>query len=179
MPLPKHYEWLNAEGAPKMLVEALKLYGLKEMPGKGKSNPEILKWAKELGVSKIYEDDDIAWCALSHAIVAKRAGKEVPFTGYDLLRAKSFAKWGMESKTPQLGDTLVFQRPNGFHVGLYVGEDKEAYHVLGGNQGNAYNIMRIAKNRLYAARRPDYGIKPKNVRKVLLEATGGLSNDES
>ena len=35
-----------------------------------------------------------------------------------------------------LGDILTFKRNGGGHVGLYVGEDKDCYHVLGGNQGN-------------------------------------------
>jgi hypothetical protein len=44
--LPKMYQWLNDEDAPRMLVEGLKFYGIKEMVGK-KHNPIILGWAKE------------------------------------------------------------------------------------------------------------------------------------
>jgi cell wall-associated NlpC family hydrolase len=35
-----------------------------------------------------------------------------------------------------LGDVLVFRRGGGGHVALYVGEDEEAFHVLGGNQAD-------------------------------------------
>jgi hypothetical protein len=40
---------------------------------------------------------------------------------------------------------LVFERPGGGHVGYYFGEDATAYHVLGGNQGDAVTIARIAR----------------------------------
>jgi hypothetical protein len=40
------------------------------------------------------------------------------------------------------------------HVGLYVGQDASHYYVLGGNQGDAASIMRIARNRLIASRWP-------------------------
>ena len=33
MNLPKEYEWLYKELGPRLLVEALKDYGLKEVPG--------------------------------------------------------------------------------------------------------------------------------------------------
>ncbi len=36
----------------------------------------------------------------------------------------------------------------------------------------------MAKNRLYAARRPDYTNQPSNVRKVIVSAKGDLSTNE-
>jgi hypothetical protein len=48
----------------------------------------------------------------------------------------------------------VFSRKGGGHVGFYVGEDKTYFHVLGGNQSNAVNVMRIAKARCVAIRWP-------------------------
>lgn len=173
------YAWLEKEGAPKMLVEALKLYGIMEKPGPG-SNPVILGWAKELGLGPdIYSDDAVPWCSLFMSVVAKRAGKFIPFGGYDLLRAKSWARFGTQVTPPMLGDVLVFMRPDGFHVGLYVGEDSTAYHVLGGNQGDSVDIARIAQARLVCCRRPVYSIgQPANVRRVFLAPTGMLSLNE-
>lgn len=178
--LPQQYEWLLQEQGPKMLTEALKLYGTKEIVGR-QHNPIILSWAKELGMAKMYTNDETAWCGLAHAIIAKRAGKIVPFKDYDFLRALKWASFGIEvqDKKPNLGDTLVFKREGGGHVGLYVGEDAEAYHVLGGNQSNAYNITRISKNRLFAARRPAYDVLPSNVRVVKLAKAGMLSKNEA
>ena len=50
---------------------------------------------------------------------------------------------------------LVFTRPGGGHVGFYVGEDAAAYHILGGNQGDAVTIVRIVKSRYIARRWPE------------------------
>lgn len=72
------------------------------------------------------------WCGLFMAVCAKRAGH--PF-GQKALSAKEWANWGQHAVTPMLGDILIFTRKGGGHVGLYAGEDDEAYHVLGGNPG--------------------------------------------
>lgn len=177
--LPSQYKWLKNEPAPRMLLEALKLYGVKEIVGP-KHNPEILGWAKELKIDKIYTADETPWCGLAHAIVATRAGKPLSLKGYDILRALKWATWGVPVKKgdERLGDTLVFSRDGGGHVGIYVGEDPYAFHVLGGNQGNEYNIMRIAKNRLYACRRLYASAMPANCRKILLSTVGELSKNE-
>jgi hypothetical protein len=45
------YNWLKTETAPKILVEAVKLLGIKEVPGQG-DNIVILKWAETLGLEK-------------------------------------------------------------------------------------------------------------------------------
>jgi len=176
--LPDNYKWLQAEPGPRMIVEALKLYGTMEIVG-AHHNPLIMGWAKELGIARIYLNDEMPWCGLAHAIAAKRAGKELPLTGYNILRALRYVAFGKSVVTPMLGDTLIFQREGGGHVGIYVGEDDKAYHVLGGNQGNAHSIARMAKDRLYAARRPHYNNQPVNVRRIYLAATGNLSTNES
>lgn len=158
MKLSKEYEWLKAIPVlPKMVSEGLKVLeqDTQEIPG-AKANPVILELAKDAGVSDIYKSDEIAWCAVAHAAIAIRAGKEVPFKKWDRLRAISFLKFGQEVINPVLGDTLVFSRTGGAHVGLYIAEDEKAYHVLGGNQSNRYSITRILKARLTGVRRPVY-----------------------
>jgi uncharacterized protein (TIGR02594 family) len=156
--IPDQYKWLlGIPVLPRMVAEGLKLMELntKEIPGAA-ANPVILQLANEALVGNIYKSDETAWCAVAQTALALRAGKEVPFTGYDRLRAKSFLKFGNEVINPVLGDTLVFTRTGGGHVGTYIAEDEKAYHVMGGNQKNAYNIIRIEKNRLSGARRPVY-----------------------
>lgn len=178
MTLPAQYAWLGKEGAPKILVEALKLYGTLEAPG-SKSNPQILAWADEIGgwIGQWYEDDSIPWCGLFIGVCAKRAG--YPFT-QKLLAAKEWASWGVAVTAASLGDVLVFGRTGGGHVGLYVGEDDEAYHVLGGNQSDAVTITRILKNRLIAARRSPFKVgQPTNVRRVFLKPSGDISKNEA
>jgi uncharacterized protein (TIGR02594 family) len=175
--LPSRYGWLAREPGPKMIVEALKLYGTLESPGSA-NNPNIVAWAKEVGgeVADAYKADSIPWCGLFMAVVAKRAGKEIP---KHPLWALSWSAFGAKTDAPALGDVLVFARNGGGHVGLYVGEDASAFHVLGGNQSDRVCITRVAKSRLYAARRPLYRVQPANVRPIHLESTGALSLNEA
>lgn len=178
------YAYLNAEPGPKMLLEALKLYGTQELVGKG-SSKTILDWADELArelpdayarwAGTWYEDDSIPWCGLFMAVVAARAGKRPPVK---YLSAIQWALFGSAASKAMLGDVLVFNRPGGAHVALYVGEDATAYHCLGGNQSDQVNVTRIAKNRCVAIRRPIYINQPANVRAISLDATGGLSANE-
>lgn len=183
--LPKNFEWMNLIGAlPKMITEGIALLGVKEISG-AHSNPEILKFAKEIGVDGIYKNDDTSWCAVAHNAVAKRAGKAIDGYAdkYDLLRALAFQKQGVAFNTEDwdvvpvgeamLGDTLVFKRPEGGHIGIYVGESATHYYVMGGNQNNMYSITRIQKGRLVAVRRPEYKIAmPESVKKYFLSDTG-------
>lgn len=175
--LPDEYRWLNDEKSPRLLLEALHWYGTLEIPGDA-NNPVIIEWAKEVGgwIGSWYIQDSVAWCGLFLALCAKRAG--FPFT-QKALAAKEWAAWGMPSMDPMLGDVLVFVRPEGGHVGIYVGEDKECYHVLGGNQSDCVCITRIKKSRLLAARRCQWKTgQPPNVRKIFLSADGEISNNE-
>jgi uncharacterized protein (TIGR02594 family) len=176
MALPAQYQWLAREPGPKMIVEALKLFGTVEAAG-AKDNPTILAWAKEVGLSSTYSHDSIPWCGLFMAVVAKRAGKEVVNSP---LWALSWAKFGKPADGgAMLGDVLTFKRDGGGHVALYVGEDSGAYHCLGGNQSDKVCITRIAKARMYRVRRPAYNVQPANVRKITLVSNGKLSTNEA
>jgi uncharacterized protein (TIGR02594 family) len=189
------YAWLNAEPGPRMLLEALKLFGTAEVQGPG-NNPVILGWADEIGgkagatayskwAAKFYEDDSgIAWCGLMMAICAVRANVDnrpdrAPPDKF--LAAASWATFGVPVAITdaQLGDVLVFWRDGGGHVGLYVGEDADSFHVLGGNQGDAVTIRRISKARCTSVRRPPYLNKPANVRPIRLAAAGTPSTNEA
>jgi uncharacterized protein (TIGR02594 family) len=110
------------------------------------------------------------------AVIAKRAGKDVPKSP---LWALSWATFGKPANRPMLGDVLTFKRNGGGHVSLYVGEDSSGYHCLGGNQSDAVTITRIAKSRLHSARRPIYNVQPANVRSVTLASTGAISTNEA
>lgn len=171
-----NYEFLKKETAPRLLVEAVKMLGTKEIIG-SKHNPVILSWAKELSLSKIYTNDEIPWCGLAIAYACHKAGLNVIDKP---LWALSWAKWGMHAVNPMLGDILTFKRNGGGHVGIYVGEDEKCYHVLGGNQGNLMSVSRIDKNRLYKARRTSWKFaQPGSVRKVFLDPKGTISTNEA
>lgn len=180
MTLPTRYRWLAREPGPRLLLEALKLYGTTEFVGPD-DNPSILAWARKTGLDRIYKDDATAWCGLFMAYVALQSGWDVPLNP---LGARNWLAFGTKAKTPMLGDVLVFWREKrrGFkgHVGIYVGEDLEAYHVLGGNQSDQVSIDRVDKNRLLGARRCPWRInQPGNVRVVKLSATGAISKNEA
>lgn len=195
------YAWLNAEPAPRMLLEALNLYGTREAPGAA-NNPVILAWADELGEAERtayarwaadwYDTDSTAWCGLYMAVCAARANVENrperrPPAKY--LSALAWTAFGLPIavQAAELGDILIFARKGGGHVGLYVGEDATHFHVLGGNQGDIESgvpadivgIARIAKDRCVAVRRTPYLVKPPNVRKVQLAGLGAASTNEA
>lgn len=174
------FEFLFKEPGPNMLVEALKFYGINEIPGV-RSNPIILSWAEGFGIRNIYTNDDMAWCGLAHAQVAKNAGKPVPFTGYELIRAGSWVDWevGVPIDQAMLADTLVFKRPEGHHVAFYIAESSRTFWVLGGNQSNRYGFAEIAKDRCIAVRRPAYRIPPANLRKIYVDSAGRISSNEA
>ena len=175
--LPPAYRWIDeVRPLPRMVAEALRLYGTVETPGPA-DNPVILDWAKEAGLSKAYSSDAVPWCGLFMALIAKRAGKAAPAKP---LWARSWSQFGIASPQAALGDVLVFARAKGGgHVGLYVGEDETAFHVLGGNQSDAVSITRIARSRCIAIRRPIYQVQPASVAPVHLAASGVISTNEA
>lgn len=175
MKVPKAYQWLQQEEAPRHLLKAMELYGVTEIVGP-KHNPVILGWAKETGLDSVYKNDEIPWCGLFIAVVMLRAGRPVV---ENPLWALNWNKFGVKVDKPMLGDVLTFTRKSGGHVGIYVGEDSTAYHVLGGNQGNQVSVTRIAKSRLSQVRRPQYNSQPANVRSITLAANGVVSTDEA
>lgn len=168
------YGWLLDEPAPRMLPEALKLYGVTEVLGP-ENNPEIISWASECGLSAQYDQDVTPWCGLFVSVVALRAGKPRP---KDPLWARNWLNWGSACE-PMLGCVLVFSRKGGGgHVGLYVGECADYYYVLSGNQKDKVCVVPIEKQRLLGARELYVVAKPANVRKVFLEKSGAVSTNE-
>lgn len=175
--IPENYKWLYTLVLPRLVSEGLSHFGTKEIPGE-KSNPEIISWAKKLGLGNLYKNDDTAWCGLFIAAIVQATDRE-PVE--NPLWAKNWAKWGIPgTPAPMLGDILVFNRDGGGgHVGLYIAEDNISFHVLGGNQANTVNITRIARHRMIACRRPEYKSQPVAVKRYELNPYGELSKNEA
>jgi uncharacterized protein (TIGR02594 family) len=135
--------------------EARRLVGTREHPGVG-SNPEILDWSTEAGIS--YHDDDVPWCGLfvAHCIGSTLDREPLPTA---VLRALAWKRFGIKTK-PTLGAVMVFWRQSQSsglgHVGFYAGESKErkSFRILGGNQSNSVSLAWIAADRLVDARWP-------------------------
>lgn len=125
--------------------------GLKEIPG-SRSNPTILQWAEDVNVENVYKNDDVPWCGLfiAHCIIESDNLEPVK----DPLWALNWNKFGIKT-TPRFGCIMVFKRGGGGHVGFYVGEDSDTYHILGGNQSNSVNVTRVRKSQFVGARWPE------------------------
>lgn len=139
---------------PAWLTAARAKLGTREILGPTHNNALLAflnTAAKWNGV--VWRDDEMPWCGGFVAACLVAAGVEPVKIA---ARAKSWAGWGALLRPSRLapGAVLVFEREGGGHVGFYVGEDASTYHVLGGNQGNAVSITRIAKSRLVASRWP-------------------------
>lgn len=171
------YAYLKEKKSPRLLVEAYKLIGIKEIPG-SEDNPIILGWAEKLGLKKVYTNDEIAWCGLFVAICCYNAG--LPFVK-DPLWAKNWLNFGTKQKVAKLGDVIIFNRPGGGgHVAIYVGEDKLNYHILGGNQSNQTGVVEILKTRAIGIRRTDWKVsEPAEVEQIFLNSSGVISKNES
>lgn len=167
------FSFLNNAKSPRVIAEAMKLYGTKEIVG-AKHNNVILNWAKELDryVGIPYNADEIPWCGLFVGVCVLRA----KFKPVNIcVRASEWAKFGNPADKPSLGDILVFSRKGGGHVGFYVGENSTHYQVLGGNQGNMVNIMALSKSRLTAVRRCPWRImQPRAVKPVIVSDIAGI-----
>lgn len=182
-PLPKQFQWLADEPGPRILLEALKIFGTAETPGPG-NNPSILAWAKATGQEKVYRADSTAWCGLTMAYVALQAGWDLPVNP---LGARNWLGWGVEvpKDKPCLGDIVVFWRGSlkGYqgHVAMYVGENvaNGTVWVLGGNQLDKVCIEPKPKTRILGVRRCPWRVnQPHNVRPVLLSASGPITSNE-
>lgn len=133
-----------------VLVEALKLYGLHDIPGKD-SNPQIVEFFHSLGYAWI-NDDETAWCSAFLSYIFKLAN--LPYS--KKLSARSWLDLGIAIQNPKLGDVAVFWRidkngPYG-HVGLFVKQDGDNIYILGGNQSNAVDIELFSKSKLLGYR---------------------------
>ena len=180
---------------PRVIAEGIKLLGTRETPGAA-NNPVIMAWAAEVGEDAIgykYTGDSVAWCGLAAAIIAKRAGKKIPYGPLWALNWSNFGtlvgdRFRLQTSRPlvfqpglkaSLGDVLVFKREGGGHVGFYIGEDANHYCVLGGNQSDAMTITWIEKSRCVSVRRPAYTSQPASVKPFPLTRSGAISRNEA
>lgn len=153
------------------------LLGTREIVGP-KHSPTILGWCKTLGAAILgitVKDDETAWCGTFMAWVFYSVGIKPPKIA---VRAKAWAAWGVALKFAVPGAVLVFDRAGGGHVGEYVKENKTAYLVRGGNQGNAVSEVWIEKARCVAIRWPAGEPLPTSS-PVVVTASGKVSTNEA
>lgn len=158
--------------SPSWFITASKLIGVKEVPGP-RHNSVITGWLESLRAW--WRDDETPWCGVFVAYCIKEAGLPYPKL---YMRAKAWSDYGSLLRPDRLapGAILVFDRAKGGHVGFYVGEDAGHYFVLGGNQNNEVNIMKLGKTRLVASRWPKD--QPVIGRPVLMKGGTVSTNEE-
>ena len=158
------------------ITTAESLMWTKEIPG-AKSNPRIIRWAKLIGgsVKSYYDNDDIPWCGLF--VGWCMTANKIPINKSTALSALAWNNFGTKTE-PCYGCVMVFKRTGGGHVGFYMSEDNDSYHILGGNQSNQVNVTKVAKNRFYGARWPDGYESLKVSGKIKRTFDGKLSTNE-
>jgi len=121
---------------PTWLSIAKKYIGVKEIPGR-RHNSKVIEFLKSVP-RKIFGSlsltDEIPWCSAFVNYVMEEAG----FRGTDKPNARSWLKWGVDSK-PAIGSIVVLKRGKlawQGHVGFLVKLEDEVVYTLGGNQGN-------------------------------------------
>lgn len=142
---------------PAWLQAARRDEGLAEIPGE-QSNPVILAMARAIGAPAWYHDDSQPWCAVAMNFWLLESG-HLMATGtrgdyFDRLRALTFATYGQDLARPTLGAIGVFTRPEGAHVGMYLGEFRDLLYIYGGNQSNKVGATWIRSRRLKTWRWP-------------------------
>ena len=144
---------------------ALSQYGVKEILGKNKDNPQVINYLESVGAKASQLHDETAWCSAFVNWVCINAGK----SHSGKLNARSWLDIGQPINpkiiTPTMGDVVVFWRGKNKnekipgsnlkkgHVGFYIRDHKSWIYVLGGNQDNQVCIKAYPKNRFLGLRR--------------------------
>lgn len=134
-PKPKELPWI---------IEGKKVFGLHESRNKTK----LTAWLKSDG-QRLGDTEEMPWCGDYVETAIKNSLPDEPFigaVGKNPYWARNWLKFGKTTE-PCYGAVIVFSRGKGGHVGFVVGEDDTDYYVLGGNQSNMVNVVRISKDR--------------------------------
>lgn len=158
------------------MAEGRKVIGLHEV----RDNAKLAAWLYSDG-ARLGDPKALPWCGDYAETCIKRALPGEPFTGNlasNPYYARNWAGFGVRTD-PTYGAVMVFERgANSGHVAFAVGQDDEAFIVLGGNQGDAVGFTRIAMSRLLAARWPKtVPVKPISLPRMTLAQA--LSRNEA
>jgi uncharacterized protein (TIGR02594 family) len=133
------------------IVEGKKVWGLHEV----RDNSRLRQWLRSDGKT-LGDPKQLPWCGDYVETAIKNSLPNEPFegaVGKNPYWARNWLKFGVATQ-PVYGAVIVFSRGNGGHVGFVVGEDDTDYYVLGGNQSDSVNIVRISKARFLGCRWP-------------------------
>jgi len=161
---------------PDWMLTAESLMGTREAPGRS-NNPVILEWADALGgwVADFYTKDETPWCGLFAGYCLAVNDLKIP---KNPLGARDYAALGVRLTEPAYGAIMVFSRDGGGHVGFYISEDTNNFHILGGNQSDMVNISAIDKDRLIDIRWPQ-GVALPTTGRIRASFNGGKTTNEA
>lgn len=115
------------------------------------SNPEVLKYYKEIGQGWVH-DDDVAWCAAFVGYCLEKAGIQ----SIRLLNARSYLKWSVPTPDPKQGDVVVFWRISSTssfgHVAFFLRKQGNYVWVFGGNQSDSVKAERYPLSQVLSYR---------------------------
>ena len=148
------YAWLARGDVPRMICAAIGLW--RDLDAAGATIGAVVPDAEvkaALRGNLLPSLDANPGSGILLAVLARRARKTVP----DLPQcALEWAGYGSPAGQPRLGDILCTRGEAGPDVGIYLGEDDTAYHVLGATGDDRIGVTRVARNTLHAVRRPLY-----------------------
>lgn len=166
--------------APLWLQAGLKLLHTPERVN-GRSNPEIIEWAKEEGgdIAKEYTNTATAWCALGVDHCLTLAG----IKGTGTLWALDYANWGVPLLGPAVGAIAPMKRVGGGHVTIVAGKDAHGNLMcLGFNQGDTVSVIPFPASRPVAFRWPKEAVLPTEIginKLPIVSASGAVTSKES
>lgn len=150
----------------------------KSLIGIAEDNNEdiVLEWARYLDLEKDYTSSSIPWCGLFVAYCLAQAG----ITPVDEpLWARNWSKFGTKLSNPEYGCILVFERGSGGHVGFYMSEDDDYFHVLGGNQSDSVCITKVSKDRILSYNFPTEYLNRRTDKRIRKSFDGKITTNES
>jgi uncharacterized protein (TIGR02594 family) len=137
----------------RIYSEAIQYLGVVELDGP-KTNPLIRSWILQSAKWLDQDDSKTAWCGCFRGAIGIATATGAPENHF---RAASWRHWGIavdKLENAIKGDTLIFTRRGGFHVGLYAGLSANGNPlVLGGNQSDSVSIAEYDKDHLLSIRR--------------------------
>jgi uncharacterized protein (TIGR02594 family) len=137
----------------RIYSEAIQYLGVVELDGP-KTNPLIRSWILQSAKWLDQDDSKTAWCGCFRGAIGIATATGAPENHF---RAASWRQWGIavdKLENAIKGDTLIFTRRGGFHVGLFSGlSDNGNPLVLGGNQSDSVSIAEYDKDHLLSIRR--------------------------
>lgn len=157
------------EGAPAWLETAAGELGQSETD----QYSRVPEYFKACGVNP--DPRGTPWCKYFWSYVLGRHDISTPPGGM----ARSALNWGVPTKSPKPGDTVVLWRgthDDGItgHVGFFIKEDNQYVWVLGGNQGDKVTEAKFDKKKVLEYRRFRSIIKSKTVwTGIVTKAAGG------